>query len=79
MNAASSDGPALRRSILLPSKARTQRSSYRIAQHALLEGSISFADMAASCGLTEEDTRHINILGAISVRIFEEKPEAVEI
>ncbi|OTA83399.1 hypothetical protein M434DRAFT_378393 [Hypoxylon sp. CO27-5] len=46
---------------------------YRIAHHIPDEGSISYAELSARCGLDESDTRRI-VRAAISLRFFEEEP-----
>ncbi|KAI1413416.1 S-adenosyl-L-methionine-dependent methyltransferase [Hypoxylon sp. FL1857] len=46
---------------------------YRIAHHVPAEGAITYAELAARCGLDESDTKRV-VRAAISLRIFEEEP-----
>ncbi|KAI1139191.1 S-adenosyl-L-methionine-dependent methyltransferase [Hypoxylon sp. FL0543] len=47
---------------------------YRLAHHVPDEGTVTYSELAARCGLDESDTRRV-VRAAISLRVFEEEPE----
>ncbi|KAK7954339.1 O-methyltransferase [Apiospora saccharicola] len=62
-------------SFLIPAHTATLHTLYKfeIAKHVPLDGPISYADLAARCGLSESSTQR-RIRAAISLRIFDETP-----